>query len=136
MRSVVVFPAPLGPRKPTISPASTSRSTPTTARTSCFFLRKVRASPRAWITRDSFSYRPDRIERIHPRRSTERVAVAPPVPHGRSLDGVGADTRAGGPPAAAGPPPPPARTQRDHCPQPRHQQHRPLPPQATDPQQS
>src|SRR5215203_7004459 len=56
MRSVVVLPAPFGPRKPTISPASTSRSTPTTARTSCFFLRKVRASPRAWITPDSIDH--------------------------------------------------------------------------------
>src|SRR5690606_7038354 len=33
-RIVVVFPAPFGPRKPTISPARTSRSTPRSARTS------------------------------------------------------------------------------------------------------
>ena len=51
LRSGVVLPAPLGPRKPTISPASTSRSTPATAWTSCFFFRNVRARPRAWITR-------------------------------------------------------------------------------------
>src|SRR5947208_13402350 len=31
MRSVVVFPAPFGPRKPTISPAATRNETPATA---------------------------------------------------------------------------------------------------------
>ena len=50
---VVVLPAPFGPRNPTISPFSTSRSTPATAFTSTFSrpLRawKLRASPRAWI---------------------------------------------------------------------------------------
>src|SRR5262245_6504075 len=36
IRSVVVFPAPLGPRKPKISPGSTARSTPRTASTVLF----------------------------------------------------------------------------------------------------
>ena len=53
IRSVVVLPAPLGPRKPTISPASTSRSTPRTASTGPVRVRNVRASARAWITRAS-----------------------------------------------------------------------------------
>ena len=38
MRRVVVLPAPFGPRKPTTSPSSTSRSTPSTATTSFFCL--------------------------------------------------------------------------------------------------
>src|SRR5215469_9541122 len=47
MRSVVVLPAPFGPRKPTISPSSTARSTPRTASTGPLRLLNVRASPRA-----------------------------------------------------------------------------------------
>ena len=53
IRRVVVLPAPLGPRKPTTSPSSTSRSTPLTACTSLAFLPfpvwKVCTSPRARI---------------------------------------------------------------------------------------
>src|SRR5450830_938382 len=49
MRRVVVLPAPFGPRKPTISPASTSRSTPRTASTLPWRVWNVRARPRAWI---------------------------------------------------------------------------------------
>src|SRR5215813_5794750 len=45
MRSVVVLPAPLGPRKPTISPSATARSTPRTASTVRLRLRNVRVSP-------------------------------------------------------------------------------------------
>ena len=41
IRSVVVLPAPLGPRKPKISPSATSRSTPRTAST-VFFSRPCR----------------------------------------------------------------------------------------------
>ena len=41
MRRVVVLPAPLGPRKPKISPASTSRSTPFTASTALLRLANV-----------------------------------------------------------------------------------------------
>ena len=51
MRSVVVLPAPFGPRKPTTSPSAMSRSTPSTARMSFFSLPslvwKVCTSPRA-----------------------------------------------------------------------------------------
>src|SRR5262245_22320921 len=49
MRSVVVLPAPLGPRKPTISPARTAKSTPRTASTAPCRVRNVRASPIASI---------------------------------------------------------------------------------------
>src|SRR5262245_15412450 len=42
MRSVVVFPAPLGPRKPKISPEPTWRSTPATASTGPVRVLKVR----------------------------------------------------------------------------------------------
>src|SRR5690348_12344769 len=49
MRSVVVLPAPFGPRKPTISPSPTVRSTPRTASTVRLRLLNVRASPRASI---------------------------------------------------------------------------------------
>ena len=53
IRSVVVLPAPLGPRKPTTSPSSTLRSTPSTARTSVAFFPRpvwnVCTSPRASI---------------------------------------------------------------------------------------
>ena len=47
MRSVVVLPAPFGPRKPTISPGSTTKSTPQTASTRPCFVVNARASPRA-----------------------------------------------------------------------------------------
>src|SRR5580704_6809435 len=47
IRSVVVLPAPFGPRKPTTSPSPTVRSTPLTASTVRLRLLKVRASPRA-----------------------------------------------------------------------------------------
>src|SRR6185503_20058470 len=40
MRMVVVLPAPLGPRKPWISPAATSRLTPSTAVKSPYFLTR------------------------------------------------------------------------------------------------
>ena len=49
MRRVVVLPAPLGPRKPAISPRRTARSTPRTASTTRPRVRKLRASPRAEI---------------------------------------------------------------------------------------
>src|SRR5689334_23893842 len=48
-RRVVVLPAPLGPRKPTISPSATVRSTPRTASTVRLRLRNVRARPSASI---------------------------------------------------------------------------------------
>ena len=47
IRSVVVLPAPFGPRKPTISPGSTAKSTPHTASTRPCFVVNARASPRA-----------------------------------------------------------------------------------------
>src|SRR5262245_35723197 len=47
MRSVVVLPAPFGPRKPKISPVPTSRSTPRTASTTLLRALKVRA--RSWV---------------------------------------------------------------------------------------
>ena len=47
MRRVVVLPAPFGPRKPTISPSSTVRSTPRTACTVRLRLVKSRARPLA-----------------------------------------------------------------------------------------
>ena len=47
MRSVVVFPAPLGPRKPKISPRSTSMLTPRTASTVCFLAWNVLR--RSWV---------------------------------------------------------------------------------------
>ena len=54
MRSVVVLPAPFGPRNPTISPSATVMSTPATAFTSLFWrplrVTKVRARPRASMT--------------------------------------------------------------------------------------
>ncbi|HEU5417031.1 MAG TPA: hypothetical protein VFV41_05025 [Streptosporangiaceae bacterium] len=49
IRSVVVFPAPFGPRKPTISPSGTLMSTPRTASTVWRRLVKLRASPAASI---------------------------------------------------------------------------------------
>src|SRR2546428_13435693 len=45
MRSVVVLPAPLGPRNPKISPVGTVRSTPATASTTCLRVLKTRRSP-------------------------------------------------------------------------------------------
>ncbi|AKZ58175.1 hypothetical protein SAM23877_5130 [Streptomyces ambofaciens ATCC 23877] len=45
IRRVVVLPAPLGPRKPRISPARTVRSMPRTASTGPCFVSKVRARP-------------------------------------------------------------------------------------------
>lgn len=45
MRRVVVFPAPLGPRRPTISPAATVMSMERTASTGPALVSKVRASP-------------------------------------------------------------------------------------------
>src|SRR5947208_15600688 len=57
MRKVVVLPAPFGPRKPTISPSPTVRSTPRTASTVRLRLLKVRASPRAsMIAIDASAY--------------------------------------------------------------------------------
>src|SRR5579859_5803248 len=50
MRSVVVLPAPLGPRKPNISPAFTARSTPATASTMRLPDLKVRRRPCVSIT--------------------------------------------------------------------------------------
>src|SRR5689334_5969394 len=47
IRSVVVLPAPFGPRKPTISPSATLRSTPRTASTVRLRLVNVRVSPSA-----------------------------------------------------------------------------------------
>src|SRR5437763_417526 len=47
--SVVVLPAPLGPRNPKISPALTVRSTPFTASTVCLRDLKVRVRPRVSI---------------------------------------------------------------------------------------
>ena len=47
IRSVVVLPAPFGPRKPTISPSSTVRSTPRTACTVRLRLLNVRVRPLA-----------------------------------------------------------------------------------------
>src|SRR6266699_7210589 len=49
MRSVVVFPAPLGPRNPTISPRPTVRSTLATASTTPRRVLNTRPSPRASI---------------------------------------------------------------------------------------
>src|SRR5215472_1883286 len=54
IRSVVVLPAPLGPRKPTISPPPTVRSTPRTASTFRFRAVNVRARPCASIIDISF----------------------------------------------------------------------------------
>src|SRR4030095_908375 len=45
IRIVVVFPAPLGPRKPWISPGATSRVTPSTAVKDPYFLTRSRT----WI---------------------------------------------------------------------------------------
>src|SRR6266513_3932907 len=50
MRSVVVLPAPLGPRNPKISPRITFRSTPTTASTVRLRVLKMRRRPRVSIT--------------------------------------------------------------------------------------
>src|SRR4029077_2865533 len=50
MRRVVVLPAPLGPRKPKISPAWTRKSTPATATTSRRRDLKTRRRPRVSIT--------------------------------------------------------------------------------------
>src|SRR5690349_4599227 len=44
MLMVVVFPAPLGPRKPNTSPTATSKFTPRTARTSSKFLTRSRTA--------------------------------------------------------------------------------------------
>src|SRR6266851_2149424 len=49
IRSVVVLPAPFGPRKPKISPRRTLRSTPTTASTTRLRLWKTRRRPRVSI---------------------------------------------------------------------------------------
>src|SRR6185437_17026006 len=49
MRSVVVLPAPFGPRKPTISPARTLRSRARTASTVPRLVLNVLASPVTWI---------------------------------------------------------------------------------------
>src|SRR6185312_6399443 len=48
IRSVVVLPAPFGPRKPKISPVCTSMSTPTTASTVRLRALKIRRSP--WVS--------------------------------------------------------------------------------------
>src|SRR5258706_14575744 len=50
IRSVVVLPAPLGPRNPKISPWRTARSTPATASTARLRDLKVRRSPLVSIT--------------------------------------------------------------------------------------
>src|SRR4051794_38407887 len=50
IRTVVVLPAPLGPRKATTSPSSTCRSTPLTAGTGPDRARKERVRPLAVIT--------------------------------------------------------------------------------------
>src|ERR1700730_10487496 len=47
MRRVVVFPAPLAPRKPKISPRATSKLTPSTAVTTPYFLTRCLASTTA-----------------------------------------------------------------------------------------
>src|SRR5262249_15542769 len=57
MRSVVVLPAPFGPRKPTISPSSTVRSTPRTASTRPLRLENVRARPQASMIAMPVSFR-------------------------------------------------------------------------------
>ena len=51
IRKVVDFPAPFGPRKATSSPAATSISTPLTASTVSFLLRKCLVSRSVWIIR-------------------------------------------------------------------------------------
>src|SRR5436305_10396052 len=48
MLIVVVFPAPLGPRKPNTSPAATSNSTPRTAWTSPKFFFRPRTTIAGW----------------------------------------------------------------------------------------
>ena len=50
MRSVVVLPAPFGPRNPNISPDLTVRSTPATASTVRLRDLNARLNPRVWIT--------------------------------------------------------------------------------------
>src|SRR5262245_33800825 len=57
MRSVVVLPAPFGPRKPTISPSSTVRSTPRTASTRPLRLENVRARPQVSMIAMPVSFR-------------------------------------------------------------------------------
>src|SRR3712207_4490085 len=51
MRTVVDFPAPLGPRKPKTSPLRTARSIPRTACTSPLLLRYVLRSSWAWTAK-------------------------------------------------------------------------------------
>src|SRR5574341_658506 len=109
--SVVVLPAPLGPRKPNSSPAGTSRSMPFTAARSPYFLD----SPRSSIMSLGFSSRPfaqwtarapvlegelvggalqrrsvgalmshGSAKRVHPHPSSD--ALEPPGAHGIVLD--------------------------------------------------
>src|ERR1700751_6098844 len=86
MRSVVVLPAPLGPRKPNISPARTRRSTPSTTTTSRCRDLKTRRRPRVSITasatirRDSGGSRQAAAAEQIPERLL-RGPAARPSPH-------------------------------------------------------
>src|SRR5579864_5242635 len=101
MRSVVVLPAPLGPRKPKISPACTRRSTPSTATTSRCRDLKTRRKPCVSITasaavpirRDSGGCRDRGAGQQLPERLLRRPAACAPA-HGA----YGADHRRHGQP--------------------------------------
>src|SRR5215813_11636065 len=85
IRRVVVLPAPLGPRKPTISPSATLRSTLRTASTVRLRVRKVRASPSASMIVMSCPASSRRLIAVRPGRG--RSVRAPParVPPARVL---------------------------------------------------
>src|SRR5215813_2409320 len=103
IRRVVVLPAPLGPRKPTISPSATLRSTPRTASTVRLRVRKARASPLASMIvmscprfpRRQVAVRPARALRARALRARALAARAPaagarprpPGPVGEALPG-------------------------------------------------
>src|SRR6185369_1668166 len=60
MRKLVVLPAPLGPSKPTTSPASTSKETPSTTLRRPYHFSRPRTSRRAIVVL------PDRTRGAHP----------------------------------------------------------------------
>src|SRR5580700_3894715 len=76
--TVVVFPAPLAPISPTISPAGTSRSRPSTTTRFPYALRRPRTVTTCALSMPS-------MVPTHPPRARQPPAITSPLPQGGDL---------------------------------------------------